>query len=314
MTGNVGEGCVAGGRSRNAGTAGGHTVQATLAVGCPVGCHQCVEALLGGHAVFAAAAAQDMGKAAAIDVVFHKAIQNGVAVLHEPAVLQRNAQFTKTYQHLHCGFAVFFPNGGVAAIVVLVLGKPGESAFGSCFDLRLILILGKGLQGHAGNIRIWAVAGQCPATAGDFLAQNVVDVGLPLVVGIVAAIQCNQRPDGAVDALINRLVEIIQRLHQIVAAHIGGIFANGSQSQNHAGILGVLAVVQYAVHAFDIGDNVVIVAGRHGIAASGQTDDSPFAANGTDLWIGNGFLNVFGSIVQCGGKGCCRSRDHQTNS
>ena len=100
------------------------------------------------------------------------------------------------------------------------------------------------------------------------------------------AVQRDQCPHGTVGALLPEIGHFVETGQQVVAAHIGDILAEGSQSQNDTGILGGLAAIQTHGAGVDgilhILHQRIVVAAAAGntAAAAGQTDDGPFTADG----------------------------------
>ena len=247
-----------------------------------------------------------MAEAAAVHIVAGQRIQNRQTVLDEAAVLGRvDAQSGQCHDDLSTGFAV--------------LGAPAAEATGSQLQLRqhiqrlvhsglhslVLLVVGsQRLNGHCGHVRICVVAAEVPAAVGKLGIQDHLN---QLLTGhitggrIVVAVQSDERPDGAVDALGLDIVHAVQTLQQVVTAHIGDILADRGQGQDHPGIVGNFGRVQTLIGVslgLHILHHIVIVPGGHGAAAAGQADDHPLAADGVHRGGAQGGHEVAGGLIE----------------
>ena len=246
-----------------------------------------------------------MAEAAAVHIVAGQRIQNRQTVLDEAAVLGRvDAQSGQCHDDLSTGFAV--------------LGVPAAEATGSQLQLRqhiqrlvhsglhslVLLVVGsQRLNGHCGHVRICVVAAEVPAAVGKLGIQdhlNQLLAGHIAHSGIVVAIQGNKGENGAVDALGLHIIHVIQTLQQVMAAHIGDILADSGEGQDHPGVVGNFGRVQTLIGVslgLHILHHIVIVPGGHGVAAAGQADDHPLAADGVHRGGAQGTHEVAGGLV-----------------
>ena len=114
------------------------------------------------------------------------------------------------------------------------------------------------------------------------------------------AVQSDERPDGAVDALGLDIVHAVQTLQQVVTAHIGDILADSGEGQDYPGIVGNFGRVQTLIGVslgLHILHHIVIVPGGDGVAAAGQADDHPLAADGVHRGGAQGTHEVAGGLV-----------------
>ena len=289
-----------------------HTVQAVFAICRAVNGDQSVKALFSRHLVVAVRTVEYVVEAAVRLAEGEKIFCQGVAVFDETAVIQRNPQLAEGDDDLRSGFDVRRAPGGVAALAVLGFGKPGKGLVGGGLDGFLVLIFGKGLQGHGGHVGVGiAGAGEVPAAVSKLVIQDLVDVELARGLGfgggvfrdvVAAGIEGDERPDGAVEALPDRFFEIAQRGQEVIARDVRRVAADGGQGEDDAGIFGVFPLVQHAGAVFDVllDARVVIVKVIRGdrIAGTGQADDGPLAADGADLRRFDGGEHVGGAALQ----------------
>ena len=265
-----------------------HVVQAGLAVCEAVVRRQGVVALLGGHAVQLAAG--NVLEAAAGYIEAGKGVQDGEAVLHEAAVSGGvDAQSRQRYDDLGAGLAVHGAPACKAAVAALH-GRQGLQGLihGGLDRLVGLVVGGQGLDGHGGHVRVGGLAGEGPAAVSELRVQDDPEQLLPGHIahsGIVVAVQGDEGPDGAVDALLLHVGHVVQALEQVVAAHVGHVLADGRQGQDDAGVVGDLGPVQTLVGVglgLHILHHGIIVPSRHGAAGAGQADGHPLAAHGAD--------------------------------
>ena len=150
-----------------------------------------------------------------------KIFRQRVTAFHKAAVVQRNPQLTERDHDLRDGFDVGRAPRCVAALAVLRFGKVGQSLVCRGFDRFLILIFCKCLQCHCGNVHVGiSGAGQTPAAVFHLAIQNFIDVELPGCLRfcggifgnlVIAGIQRDQCPNGAVQTLPDGLFKIAQR-------------------------------------------------------------------------------------------------------
>ena len=192
-----------------------HAVQAVLALLEPLGRHQPVEALLGGHLV-GAGAVRRVQESAALEVEGHQIVQQGVPILDEAGIVQGDPQFAQGHDDLHAALGVGGTPGREASGRVLLFTHTGQSLVRRLFHRGLVLVLGQRLQRHAGDIWVGGVvagggrrrtAEQAPAAVRELTLQDPVNVhlagGLRFGLwifrhGIVPGIQGDERPDRAV--------------------------------------------------------------------------------------------------------------------
>ena len=157
------------------------------------------------------------------------------------------------------------------------------------------------MQGHAGHVRVGLGTGHRPAAVGGLSRQDCFQQSLAgggAGGRVVAGIQGNQCPDRAVIALIGHIVQIAQTRHQVVAVNVGGILADGRQSQNHPGIVRGFGRMQPHGGRIDgLPDKfqsllTVVLQAGHGQTRPSQTQHPPFAADGAYAG-GTQALNVF---------------------
>ena len=274
-----------------------HTVQAVFAICRAVNGDQSVKALFGGHLVVAVRAVEDVVEAAVRLAEGEKIFCQVVAAFHETAVIQRNPQLAEGDYDLRDGFDVGRAPRCVAALAVLRFGKVGQSLVCRGFDRFLILIFCKRLQCHCGNVHVGiAGAGETPAAVLHLILDDLIDVklarGLRLcgrIFGnlVIAGIQRDQCPNGAVQTLPDGLFKIAQRGQKVVSRDLGRVAPDGSQGENDAGILGVFSFMQHARAVLDVLLDArivifIVICGNR-IAGTSKTDNCPFAADGADL-------------------------------
>ena len=247
-------------------------------------------------------------------------VQYRVAVFHKAPIVQGDAQLAQRHQDLRGALGAGHTLALKAAIGVLPPAHAGEGFLRCLGHGALILIPGKGLQGHAGDVRVGGIiagglqlraAVQAPAPVRELTRQDPVHIHLPGGLGlglgifrdlISAAVQSDERPDGAVEALPDGPFIVPQGGEQIVPGHIGGVCADGRQRDDEAGIFRILLLVQNAAARLHIvlHPRVVLVpiGLRHRNAAPGQTDDRPLASHGAHLRLGHRVQHVCGGGVQ----------------
>ena len=85
-----------------------------------------------------------------------------------------------------------------------------------------------------------------------------------------------------------------------MAAHIGDILADSGEGQDYPGVVGNFGRVQTLIGVslgLHILHHIVIVPGGHGVAAAGQADDHPLAADGVHRGGAQGTHEVAGGLV-----------------
>ena len=179
-----------------------------------------------------------MLEAAALYIVAQQRVNGGAAVLDEPGVGVRvDAQGGQGGDHLGDGFAggdlrrAVAVGGGEAAVGILHFGQAGNGLVDGRLNLQVLLVVGgQGRQGHTRHVGVSLVAGDGPAAVRGLHTQQLINEGLPgggAAGGgrVVAGIQCQQRPDGAVVALVLDVLQVAETLQQVVAANVGHIAA-----------------------------------------------------------------------------------------
>ena len=310
-----------------------HIVQGGLTVLEAVVRNQRIAGLIGGHAVDFAAyitgrVFQHMSETAALlHIEGQQGVHSGLAVLDKAGVgIGIDAPRGGGHDHLRDALGVDAAPGGIAAVILLDRGQLGKSALGSSCHLRLILIIDQRLQRHSRDIGIRLSAAQRPAAAGQLLAEDIVNTLLAdggVGGGIVVRIQRNQREDGAVDPLLGDPLHSLRAvgLDEIPVSHAGGIFADGGQRHDQAGILSGLHLMQRAVQ---IDGSRLLIDGLHNaaivileilavqriVAAAGQIQNRPFTGAGAKGGRGNGLGQLVHGVVQhladilrCGRRG-----------
>ena len=144
-----------------------------------------------------------------------------MTVFHKAAVSKVNSKLTECDHDLRNGLYVGRAPRCVAALAVLHFGKVGQSLVCRGLDGLLVLIFCKRLQCHCGNVHVGiAGAGETPAAVLHLILDDLVDIelarGLRLCGGVlrnvvIAGIQRDQCPNGAVHALPDRFFKIAQR-------------------------------------------------------------------------------------------------------
>ena len=265
-----------------------HVIEPGLSVCEAVVGRQGVVALLGGHAIQFAAGG--VAEAAAGDIEAGQSIQHSRAVLHEAAVSGGvDAQSRQSHDDLGTAFAIHAAPAGEAAVIALQGGQGLQGLIHRGPHGLVGLIVGsQSLDGHSGHIRVSLVRTEVPTAVGELGVQDDLDqllTGHIAGSGIVVAVQGNEGPDGAVDALLLHVGHAVHALEQIMAAHVGHVLADSRQGQDDAGVVGDFRPVQTLIGVglgLHIVDHIVIVPGGHGAAAAGQADGHPLAAGGAD--------------------------------
>ena len=298
-----------------------HIVQGGLTVLEAVVRNQRIAGLIGGHAVDCAAyitvrAFQHMSETAALlHIEGQQGVHSGLAVLDKAGVgIGIDAPCGGGHDHLRDALGVDAAPGGIAAVILLDRGQLVKSALGSSRHLGLILIIDQRLQRHSRDIGIRRIAAQRPATVGQLLAEDIVNTLLAdggVGGRIVVRIQRNQREDGAVNTLPSDPIYTLRAvgLDEIPIAHAGGIFADGGQCHDQAGILSGLLLMQRAVQ---IDGSRLLIDGLHNaaivileilavqriVAAAGQAQNRPFTGAGAKGGRGNGLGQLIHGVVQ----------------
>ena len=284
----------------------GHLIQERLV---------CLKAGVSGHRVvgllrshLVVVSALQMGEAAAGTVVAVQRVQRGLAVRGKLAV--RGGVPVQCAQHdndLGVGLAAVTK----ASVGVLPAGQPGQRLVHRRFGgIAAVIVGSQRLHGHGGHVdvRIRLRVADIPGAAFHLDVGDLVDqrfTGHVAVGGIVVAVQRQQCPNGAAGTLLADVAHAVQALHQIIAAHAGGILADSRQRQDHTGIVGGLVAIQ-PVLAVDVLLNIrhhVLVIGvriGHIAAAAGQTQHQPFAAgkvHSRRRVLGLGSQKVAGELI-----------------
>ena len=241
-----------------------------------------------------------MLEAAALYIVAQQRVNDRVPILDKPGVgIRVDAQSGQRGNDLRNGFAGgdlrrAVVGGGVAAVLVLHLGEPRDGLVDGLLHLQILRVIGsQSCQGHAGHVGVSLVAGDGPAAVRGLHTQQLINEGLPgggAAGGgrVVAGIQCQQRPDGAVVALVLDVLQVAETLQQVVAANVGHLLANGRQGQNHPAVIRGLGLVQPVGFGVDAAFNVlqsllvVVLHAGDRPSGAGQADDHPFAAYSAD--------------------------------
>ena len=100
-----------------------------------------------------------MDKARALRVAAHQVVQQALAVLHKPAVIQGDAQGDKAHDHLNVA-----PHRGIAA--VLLPGHAGQDLLDGAGNGLLVLISGQRLGEVAARHATRVPANGCPGHDG----------------------------------------------------------------------------------------------------------------------------------------------------
>ena len=195
-----------------------------------------------------------MAEAAALHREGRHGVRHRGAVLDEAAVGEGvNAQRCQRHQHLRRGFAILRPPAGEAAVGELGVGQQRQRLVHRRLHRRLPRVGGQRRQRHGGDVHVHRVAHQRPAAVGAAGGQQLLHqrgAGHRLRarcgrrVGICAAVQRDQRPDGAVQSLTAKVFHVAQPRRQIHARHIGGVVSGGGDAQDRPGVLRGLIGVQ----------------------------------------------------------------------
>ena len=292
-----------------------HVVQRCFAVQeADVG-NQGVGSLIGGHAVFAAVG--NMLEAGILaDIEGQQRVHYGLAVFHKAGIrVGVDPQSGAGHDYLGTAFRVDGTPGGIAAAVLLDRGQAADALLHRCLYSGLAPVVRQCLKHHGGDIRVCGGPAQRPAAVRKLFVQNIVDALLPDrgVAGFIAVgIQCDQREDRAVDALLAYACKIAEGLDNVPVAHLCGLLSDGRQGQNQAGVFRQLDTVQRTALAnaggllIDCRNNAVIVVGiilviqcdPAVVRPPGQGQDTPLAGAGTE----SGGWNVLRQLGQCVGQ------------
>ena len=268
--------CLGMDRVRVAGLAGehvGHVIERALILLEPVVSHQGICRLLRGHLV---GSASRVAEAAILLLVAQQAGQGAHAVLGKGAVGGSvSAQGGQGHDDLGAGFGASIASGAVLGggeeVHCLIYG-----ALEFCVGVRraqrlepalVEVVGGQGLHRHGADVHTAQVASASgvhlvrvvdgPVAVGLLLVDKQVDPRRPglvsnRIIPVVAGIQGDERPDGAVVALFGDLIGVTftglqQRLHQVVGdvAHPESlrILPQRGQGQDDPGVLGVQGLV-----------------------------------------------------------------------
>ena len=198
-----------------------HAVEGGFAVFGAVNGDQSVKALFRRHLVVAVRTVENVVEAAVRLPEREKIIRQGMTVFHKAAVSKVNSKLAERNNNLRDRFDVRRSPRRIAAFAVLHIGEIIQCLVCCALDRFLVLIFCQRLQCHCGNIHIRiACVSQRPSTVFFLILDDLIDVelarGLCLcgrIFGniVIAGIQRDQCPNGAVQALPDGLVEVAQR-------------------------------------------------------------------------------------------------------
>ena len=278
--------------------------------------NQRIGSLVGGHGIGACASAM-LKLGFLFNVVGQQIVDGRIAVLDETGIgVGIDAPGGAGNDGPGAAFGGLTAAIGETAIIQLVFGQPVNSGLASSCYFRLIAVGIQCHQSHTGDIHIGRLglgSDQGPATVivlgrNDGIHALLADGGIGSF--IIAAIQSDQCPDGAVHALLADPVDTVGTvgLHQIPVAHRSGISADGSQCHDQTGVVGGLTLIQRTVHIQLCGlgvyifHNAVVVVSKIlavicVVATTGQTEHGPFAKVSTEGRLGDSrCLHSQGSI------------------
>lgn len=141
-----------------------------------------------------------MGKAAICHSVLHEAVQNGVAIFDESAVVQGNSELCQRNGHLGRALAAACLPAGKPTVGILQFGQALQRPVNGSLYLALIPVTGQRLQGHGRDIGVRGLTGQGKPAVRKLPVQQIRQI-LCLHLGIVGRLagspDSQQRPDGA---------------------------------------------------------------------------------------------------------------------
>ena len=120
------------------------------------------------------------------------------------------------------------------------------------------------------------------------------------------AVEGDERPNRAVDALIGDIAHLVETGQQVVAADIRDILADGRQREDHAGVVGRPVLVETLVGVavlLHVLHDVLIVPVGHGAAGAGKADDHPLAADRADIGRAERLEQISGRLIGVLGVG-----------
>ena len=217
--------------------------------------------------------------------------QCGMTILHEAAVCIRiDIERGQRDNNLCAALCVCVAPTGESAIAALLGGQPCKCSINSSLNsfVALIIVRSQRLNCHCCHIDIGRITIKRPAALTCAVVEDCFNQLITARRSVVLAVQSDQRPDRAVDALLQIIGNIIKRSQKIVTAHTCGIFSDSGQCQCNTGIVCRLVRIQLAGTDIipHIGYNAiivtVIVAVQDIRIAACQCKDGPFAAAGTD--------------------------------
>ena len=255
-----------------------------------------------------------MAEAAAGKCEGQQRVNGGAAGFYKSLIaVPIDAQSRQGRDHLGNGLAGGGEPGAAAigaegAVRILHLAEPGQGHVHRLSHPAIAFHVGcQGLEGHAGHVRVRPVAGDGPAAVRGLGRQYGIHQRRPGGRGpfghrVIAAVQSQQGPDGAIIALVADKVQVPQPLQQFALFYLSHVLAQGGKGQNHPGILRGFGLVEPSVlvHGpFDILQGRLIVVLRSGHPSSGpsQAKDHPLAADRADSGCAQLFHIVPGGFV-----------------
>ena len=253
-----------------------------------------------------------MAEAAAVDIEAAQAVHGVHAVLDEAAVGRGiDAESRQRDDHLRGGLGRLAAEGGGEGAVVILHGaeRIERLVHGGLYGVVRVIVGRERLDGHGGDIGIGRLAHHIPAAVGQLRAEDGVDELLARHVAlrrIVVAVEGDERPNRAVDALIGDIAHLVETGQQVVAADIRDILADGRQREDHAGVVGRPVLVETLVGVavlLHVLHDVLIVPVGHGAAGAGKADDHPLAADRADIGRAERLEQISGRLIGVLGVG-----------
>ena len=274
-------------------TGDAHVIEAALFRGETPAGNQGVEGLLRGHLV--EFAVLRMGKAPILEIERCQAVQQRLAVFGELRIFGGvPAQLGQGHQNLRDGLG-----GGRECAVchgAVILHLPGQERQGIVhggFYFGAVcgpgpgnqIVGSQGLDDHGRGIQIAAAGGDGPAAVGVLAVQKTVNQVLFVGGAVIRRPQSQQGEGRAGAALLRGPGGIAEGLQQIITLEVGGVIAQGRQSQGNSGIVRGLVpvqlsgVVDFAFDVrFDCGKIVRLLSlGGFLVQRPGQAEHQPLA-------------------------------------